>query len=83
MALRFSDPQAIADGFNSYFINVASKLTENQRPPDSSFKKYMSEPVNTKFQFSPVNENQILKCIKELTTKRRVDFNGFSTELIK
>ena len=39
-----SDPQTIADGFNDYFLNVAS--TNDTDSTDDSFKSYLADPVN-------------------------------------
>ena len=79
-----SDLQVIADGFNSYFLNVANKITEQLDQSDStSFKSYLNESIHSRFNFSPVNEDEVLKYLNALPSKCTLDCYGFNTELIK
>ena len=79
-----TDQQQIADEFNLYFLNIASKMTESLGPADSSFKSYLNKHHKShKFKFRHVNEDEVSKCIDSLKNKRTLDCYGLSTEIVK
>ena len=78
-----SDPQIIADQFNSYFLNIATSMTENLGPVNSSFKTFLGNPSQQCFNFETVNEIQVAKALDSLRSKRTLDCCGLSTEIVK
>lgn len=80
---KISDENEIANGFNNYFLNIATKMSETLGPATVDFNTYLGEPVNNSFSFKPVNENDIGKFIDDLKCKPTLDCDGMSTELIK
>ena len=79
-----SDPQSIADGFNSYFLNVAAEMSENiTESSSSSPMSYLNEPTNQSFKFTAVSQVDVAKSIDKLKSKRTLDCYGLNTETIK
>ena len=80
---HITDSQTIADKFNSYFLNIASKMTENLGPVNASFKSYLGEDSDHNFEFQTITELQVTKAIDSLKSKRTLDCYGLSTEIVK
>ena len=71
----------IAREFNNYFINIGPKLSPNTT--SDKYKQYLKTPCNTKFKFSIVSEDDVLKIINECLSKSSCGFDDISLKLIK
>ena len=77
------DPQRLPDAINDYFTNIGSKLAEEiQQAGD--YPKQFSVPQNTaKFDLHLVNDEEVLKRIKQLSIYKSSGMTDMSTKLIK
>ena len=79
-----SDKQAIAEHFNSFFAAVgdhnSSYITENG---DSSSRDYLSERIESSFEFRLVASRDVKKIIKGIKTSRSNVHGEISSEFIK
>ena len=80
---KITDSLDISNHFNSYFSEIGTKLS-NQIPPSSkSFTDYLLPPPACNFEFSTVDENDVLKVINSLKSKSSSGIDSMSTKLSK
>ena len=60
-----SDKTHIAEEFNSYFLNIGTKLAEKIMPT-KNFIEYLNRPASTLFYFHPLKEKETLRNIQNL-----------------
>ena len=79
------DKKEIANGFNSFFVNVGPNLArEIKNPRNISVEEYMQQPPNINTMFlDPVTKVEIIEVVKSLGNKSSVDCHGMSMSLIK
>ena len=79
-----SDKQVIAEHFNSLFAAVgdlnSSYITEHN---DSSYRDYLSERIESSFEFRLVASCDVKKIIKRIKTSRSNVHGEISSEFIK
>ena len=80
---KIDDNKEIANAFNSFFSEIATKIVTDLGPPPENFFDYLDVPLASKFKFSPVTTNDVRKAIDSLKSKGTKDSDGLSTELIK
>ena len=79
-----SDPQEMADIFNSHFTSIANKIAEKiphtDKPPDEHCKN-----LETVFYSAsiPVTPLEVFTTTKQLQDKKSCDLNGISSFLVK
>lgn len=80
-----SDPKVIADAFNDFFVNIGPRLAEstNNSDVDLTFESYLKNPTTSSFDFSPINNTDILTTIESLKSKKSCGYDNFSTELLR
>ena len=61
-----SDNSKIAEEFNNYFSNIASKLASEISPPTVPFDSFLPEPVPFSFFLRPTTELEVSNVIKDL-----------------
>jgi hypothetical protein len=73
-----SDPLQMANCFNEFFTNVASKIAQEivptDRPPDRAANDNI--PLFS-FSSDPLTSGEIIDCINSLQKKRTPDVNGY------
>ena len=63
---KITDPDKMANNFNSYFLNVANKTTSNiPRTPDSA-RRHLNAPNNKSFFIPPTVPNEVSSIIQSL-----------------
>ena len=79
-----SDKQAIAEHFNSFFASVGELNSKNiTEHGDSSYRDYLSERIESNFEFRLVDSHNIKQIIKGIKTSRSNGHDGISSELLK
>ena len=64
-----SDKQAIAEHFNSFFASVGELNSKNiTEHGDSSYRDYLSERIESNFEFRLVDSHNIKQIIKGIKT---------------
>ena len=82
--LECSDKQAIAEHFNSFFATVGELNSRNiTEHNDSSYRDYLSERIESSFEFRLVDSHDVKQIIKGIKTSRSIGHDGISSELIK
>ena len=61
-----TDLKDIANSFNEYFSNIGPSLSGN----DMTYNDYLTNPVHSRFSFSPVSEKETLNIICKLKNKK-------------
>ena len=79
-----TDSREIAEEFNKFFINIGPQLA-TQIPQDNNitFQSYLNSPCHTTFNFSPVQQEDVIKIINELKSKSSFGFDRLSTKILK
>ena len=79
-----SDPEVIANKFNTYFTEIGPKLADSITPPNNkSFKDYLLTPVTSEFSFKPVSVDCVSKVIDNLKSKSSSGKDRLSNKLLK
>ena len=61
-----TDNKKIANGFNTYFSDVAEQLAQNSTPSARSFREFLPEPLHHSMYLSPTSAGEVLEIIKNL-----------------
>ena len=63
------DKSKIANRFNEYFINIGEKLVDDiDENSQKCYKDFLNKYDNLKFDFSPVEEQTIIKVVNNLSS---------------
>ena len=74
--------QEIAESFNEYFCNIASKLSSNIQQPDVPFTSYLPEPVPFSFFLRPTTLSEVKNIVKNLK-QTASGFDDINMKIIK
>ena len=79
-----TDPSDIANKFNAFFANIGPSLaakidTRNKKP----FESYLQNTISSKFNFTLVDTEDVMKMIKKLKTKTSFGHDGITTKSLK
>ena len=82
---RITDTESIATYFNDFFVNIGPSLAEKiDTQGKKPFHSYLQNiNVNSTFQFTHVEEEQIKKVIDNLNPKRSAGVDNISLILLK
>ena len=76
--------QSIANGFNSFFINVGPNLAKNiETIHDETIHKYLPNANKDSMYIIPATEQEILSIVSTFKNKTSNDCEGFSMDIIK
>lgn len=79
--VKITDPAAIANNFNDYFLTVANNITkEIPRNPNSPLK-YLDTPNNSSFCISPVLPDEVSSIIQSLKKGKALGPNSIPVKL--
>ena len=80
-----TDLKDIANSFNEYFSNIGPSLSEkiDMSGNDMTYNDYLTNPVRSRFSFSPVSEKETLNIISKLKNKKSYGIDGISNVLLK
>ena len=83
-AQLLTDRFEIANQFNTFFVNIGTRHTENiVTAPNKSYKEYLTSPCETSFNFTLVTENAINIIIAKLNSKMSSGKDGISNIVLK
>ena len=79
-----SEPTEIATAFNSYFTNIGEELASKiiHTGPDSH-KDFLTEEINSSFEFQPVNENEIARIVEKIKGTSSCGYDQLPSKLLK
>jgi len=77
-----TDHDEIANGFNTYFVNIGRSLAESIQPLHS-YSEYIGIQTNSRLAFHIVDENHVIKIIDKLKNKSSFGHDEISNKLIK
>jgi hypothetical protein len=79
-----NDPVAIANEFNSFFVEIGPSLSKNvSSPSDKSYRSFLKRQITSSFHFSSVSPTDCMKLINSLNTKNSSGSDGISVKLFK
>ena len=79
-----SNKQHIANEFNQFFTSIGPKLSNQIKQPENlDYKSFLTKVITTEFQFTEVDENDIIKEIASLADKSSCGYDELSSILLK
>ncbi len=80
---HITDEQTIADKINIHFASIGTKVADSVPNIDKSYRDYLPERENRNIEFKPLTISQILEAILSINSKKSLDINDVSFDLIK
>ena len=81
--IEVKDPSEIARIFNDYFTNIGPELASSIKTNVGCFTDYLSENSETSLFFTPTSENEILKIVHSLESRKSCGYDEISANLLK
>ena len=84
--IHVSDETELAENFNDYFVNIASKLTEPIEHNDFSIlREHINSkiPKNMHFELPDIDEHFIFKSLSTLDVSNSFGLDGIGPRLLK
>jgi len=82
--VTLSTPLEIANGFNSFYINIGPNLARNLPSSTHSFRNYLSQSNSAdSFFMQPSNEHEIKTIVKAMKCKTSSGFDSISPKLLQ
>ena len=78
----YSTFSEIAEGFNSFFVNVGPRLANEIPHCEKHFQDYMGEPTDQLFVFQNITEDLIYQTLSKLQPKKSSSHDNISTKLL-
>ena len=76
--------EKIANEFNNFFVNIGPKLaTKIDTSHKRNYSTYLHRMVDSRFNFSPIDNEQTEKIISSLQSKSSCGHDGISTKFLK
>ena len=80
---KLTDPVMIANNFNEYFLNVATKISNKiPRNPNTPLR-YLNAPNNNSFFVSPTVPDEVSSIIQSLKKSKSTGPNSIPIKLLK
>ena len=80
---KITDKSVISELFNYYFINIGTLIQNNLPNTSFSFETFMPDPLLNNFQFSPINEQKVLKIIDKINRNASTGLDGITVKYLK
>ena len=82
---ELTNPDEIADAFNSYFTNIGPQLATKIRNKhvNSNFSKFLPPKFEKSLFFTPTDEEEVLKIVRCLKPSRSSGHDEISVNLLK
>ena len=80
-----SDPQIIADNFNSYFVNIGPELARKIPQADYTHHHYLNNiksPISSLY-FSPTDTDEVISICKSLKSSASSGFDEIKPDIVK
>ena len=81
-----TDAIETANSFNEYFANIGPNLSKKIDPSVNStttYKSYLTDPTDFRFQFRQISELEVRSAIDNLENKTTCGCDGISNKLLK
>ena len=79
-----TNKQHLANEFNEFFTGIGPKLSEQIEPPANlDYKAFLTKVITTEFNFTEINENDIITEIALLADKSSCGHDELSSILLK
>ena len=81
-----TDESVLADTFNDYFVNIASKLKEPITQPDfTKLREFVNStiPEKVKFELPDIDENFVFSFLSKLDISKSTGLDGIGPRLLK
>lgn len=78
-----TDQHHISNAFCDYFTNIGKLLAEKIPSPDKSFDGYLSGNTRNSLFFTPTDEDEIIKLISGLKSKKSYGYDTITSCLLK
>ena len=78
-----NNPTQVSDHFNDFFINIGPNQVSQIPDNNIHFSTYMSNPNESSMFFSPITEEEVIKIIKSLDTKKSAGHDNIPILIIK
>ena len=72
----------IAEGFNSFFVEVGPRLANEIPESGKSFQEFMGEPIDQNFIFQNITADIIFKTLSKLKPKSSAGHDNISSKLL-
>ena len=79
----FDNYMDIAEGFNSFFINIGQKLQQKLPVPTKSISDYLGHNVPSTFIFNFIDERDIIEACSKLKPKTSQGLDILNNKIIK
>ena len=77
-----TDPKVVANKFNTYFINIAEKLSNKIVNKNTKFQDYLKNPNMSQLFLNETSPHEIAKIINDLNPKKSGDIYQISPEYV-
>ena len=78
-----NNPKETPDHLNDFFINIGPNQVSQIPDTNTHFSTYLSNPVQSSMYFTPITEEEVIKVITNLDTKKSAGHDGISILIIK
>lgn len=78
-----SDPQIIAETFNTYFSTIAEKTKAKLQTTETLFSNYLNNPNVNSFFMRPTTSDEIIKTIYKLNNSKSNGPISIPTNILK
>ena len=77
------DPNAIANHFNNFFVNIGPTLAKKIEQTDTNFKTYLPQPSVNSLFLSPVSIDEIIDIVKRFKNGKAPGIDDINSVIIK
>ncbi len=77
------DPKEISNKFNEFFASIGPSLAETIKHQGKDFNEYLVNSCNSTCFFMPTDENEILKIISKLGSRKSPGYDLIKSDLVK
>ena len=78
-----SNNTSVAEYFNKHFCNVGKKLADKVTTADQHYSTYLKNSNSNTFYLTPVDENEIINIIRNLTNNKSVGDQDIPIKVFK
>ena len=78
-----TDPKAVANKFNNYFVNDSKNLLKDMGESSNQYQDYLKNPTEHSFFLKEIEPIETLKLLKNLNSKISSDIYGIPSKLIE
>ena len=80
---EFTDPDAVSNAFNDYFCSIGKTLADAIPNRGNKFLNYLRNQISSSFYLMPIIEDDVIKIIRKLPTRKAPGPDGIAAKLLK